>query len=193
MLGNAAANRSGSRVLEAHLSEEGRPMPKRSIVRLDARDRARLHQLLVGGTAAARTLLTFLVLLYSVFLGAIVVSGLAASGQTAFPLKGDRCTVYALDPERPRLVVCHHPGRGLAGALTVRGDEKDAPVIRLRPTGAVTGRVLDLEGRPVAGAAVTFDAASTDAPARAALARAVRSSAAELTRRIRGRAPDRRG
>src|SRR6266536_2821243 len=56
MLGNATANRAGSRVLGAHLSEEGRLMPKRSIVRLDAPARARLHQLLVRGTAATRTL-----------------------------------------------------------------------------------------------------------------------------------------
>jgi DNA-binding IclR family transcriptional regulator len=58
---------------------------------------------------------------------------------------------------------------------------------------SVGAAVHDHTGRPVAGAAVTFDAADTDGAARAALAREVRAAAAELTRRIRGRAPDRRG
>jgi DNA-binding IclR family transcriptional regulator len=58
---------------------------------------------------------------------------------------------------------------------------------------SVGAAVHDHTGRPVAGAAVTFAAASTDGPARVVLARAVRAAAAELTRRIRGHAPERRG
>jgi hypothetical protein len=64
------------------------------------------------------------------------------------------CNLHVLDPEIPREVVFYHPGRQLAGRLTVRGDEKEPPVLRLAPTGTVTGRVLDLEGRPIAGAKV---------------------------------------
>jgi DNA-binding IclR family transcriptional regulator len=55
---------------------------------------------------------------------------------------------------------------------------------------SVGAAVHDHTGRPVAGAAVTFEAGDVDAVARAALARQVRTAAAELTRRIRGHAPD---
>ena len=57
---------------------------------------------------------------------------------------------------------------------------------------SVGAAVHDHTGRPVAGAAVTFDAAEVDAAARTVLARQVLGAAAELTRRIRGHAPERR-
>jgi DNA-binding IclR family transcriptional regulator len=57
---------------------------------------------------------------------------------------------------------------------------------------SVGAAVHDHTGRPVAGAAVTFEADDVDAAGRAGLARQVRAAAAELTRRIRGHAPDSR-
>jgi protocatechuate 3,4-dioxygenase beta subunit len=83
-----------------------------------------------------------------------LVSGMTASGPTTFPLREASCTVYALDPEKPRQLVFFHPGRKLAGQLTVRGDEKESPAVGLLPTGAVTGRVLDADGQLVAGAEI---------------------------------------
>lgn len=82
----------------------------------------------------------------------------------AIPVKDATCTVFALDPKKPRRLLFYHAQRNLAGALTVRGDEKEPPVARLNPTGSVTGRVLDREGQPIAGADV--DLSSPDADAR---------------------------
>jgi hypothetical protein len=42
----------------------------------------------------------------------------------------------------------------MTGTLTVRGDEKEPPTVRLVPAGTVTGRVLDAEGQPIVGATV---------------------------------------
>jgi hypothetical protein len=82
------------------------------------------------------------------------VSGMTATWPIAFPLEEASCTVYSLDPPKPRKLAFFHPGRNLGGTLTVRGDEKEAPVARLAPAGEVTGRVLDADGQSVAGAMV---------------------------------------
>ena len=58
---------------------------------------------------------------------------------------------------------------------------------------SVAAAVHDHAGRPTAGLAVTFPAAEVDDPTRAELARRVARAAAELTRRINGRSPERLG
>ena len=80
--------------------------------------------------------------------GRAIVAGMTATWPNTFTLKGDRCTVYALDPKRPRQLAFYHAGRMLAGTLTVRGDEKEPPTVRLLPLGCVTARVLDGDGLP---------------------------------------------
>jgi hypothetical protein len=87
-------------------------------------------------------------------LAGATVAGMTASWPITFPLTGSSCTVYALGPEKPRLVLFFHPARRLAGQLTVRGDEKEPPTVRLAATGSVTARVLDADGQPIAGAEV---------------------------------------
>ena len=87
-------------------------------------------------------------------LAGATVAGMTASWPNTFSLSDASCTVYALDPSRPRKLVFLHPGRALAGRLTLRGDENEAPAVRLVPAGSVTGRVLDTDGQPVAGAEV---------------------------------------
>jgi predicted alpha/beta-hydrolase family hydrolase len=83
-----------------------------------------------------------------------VVDGVMNSWPGTLVPEKSACALHVLDPEIPRQVVFYHPGRQLAGRLTVRGDEKEPPVVRLAPTGTVTGRVLDLDGRPLPGADV---------------------------------------
>jgi hypothetical protein len=39
---------------------------------------------------------------------------------------------------------------------TLRGDEKEAPVVKLQPWAAVTGRVLNADGTPAAGVQIRF-------------------------------------
>jgi RNA polymerase sigma factor (sigma-70 family) len=86
----------------------------------------------------------------------VIVSGMTASYPTTFTLEGAECTAYALDPKRPRELMFLHPTRKLAGTLKLRGDEKEPATVKLVPTGALKGRVLDQEGQPVAGAEVRF-------------------------------------
>jgi RNA polymerase sigma factor (sigma-70 family) len=82
------------------------------------------------------------------------VSGLTAMSPTAFPLTEPRCTVYGLDSAASRTVLFYHKARKLAAALEVRGDEGQPVHVRLAPTGAVTGRVLDPEGKALARVSV---------------------------------------
>ena len=79
------------------------------------------------------------------------IGGMTASWPNVFPLKEASCTVYALDPQKPRTLVFYHVGRKLAGKLTVRGDEKEPPAVRLSAVGSVRGRLVDLDGQPLAG------------------------------------------
>jgi hypothetical protein len=90
-------------------------------------------------------------------LSGTMVSGMTAAWPIAFSLKEDSCTVYALDPARPRQVVFLHPERKLAGTLMVRGDEKEPSTVRLVPTGTVTGRLLDSDGQPLAEVEVSLN------------------------------------
>jgi RNA polymerase sigma factor (sigma-70 family) len=83
-----------------------------------------------------------------------VVDGLTSSWPGTFLPKQAACTVHTLDPEIPQPIVFYHPERQLAGTLTVRGDEKEPPAVRLARTGTVIGRVLDAGGEAVAGAEV---------------------------------------
>ncbi len=86
------------------------------------------------------------------------VAGLTAHWPITFELKNDAATtVLALDPERPRRVLVVHPDKNLGGTVTLRGDEKTPVVIKLAPLGAVTGRLLEIDGTPLAGANVSVD------------------------------------
>jgi protocatechuate 3,4-dioxygenase beta subunit len=82
------------------------------------------------------------------------VSGVTATWPLAVTLKSSSFTAYALDPARPRTLLFLEPKRGLGATLKVSGDEKEPPTVKLVPAGTLTGRVLDSDGRPVAGAEV---------------------------------------
>ncbi len=56
--------------------------------------------------------------------------------------------VHALDPANPRRLRAYHPGHRLAGSLLLRGDEGKPLTLKLRPTGAIVGRLVDTEGKP---------------------------------------------
>jgi hypothetical protein len=87
--------------------------------------------------------------------GAWVV-GLADSWPIIQQLKGATGTVYGLDPARPRKLNVYHAGKRLGATLAIRGDEKEPVVVKLRPLGGVTGRLLEADGRPFAGATVSL-------------------------------------
>src|SRR5262249_9766098 len=83
-----------------------------------------------------------------------IASGVTESWPITYARTKAECPIYALDPKRPRALAFYHVERKLGGALTVRGDEAGPLAVTLRPTGSVTGRVLDADGQPVAGADV---------------------------------------
>jgi hypothetical protein len=85
-----------------------------------------------------------------------IVSGMTELWPITFSLKKAECTIHALDGKRQRHVVFYHRERKLAGHIIVRGDEKEAVTVRLEPVGAVTGRLLDPDGQPIAGVEVSL-------------------------------------
>jgi RNA polymerase sigma factor (sigma-70 family) len=87
----------------------------------------------------------------------VQAAGVQATGErgpTTFPT--DTFSVYALDPSRPRTVYFRHAEKNLIGSVTLRGDEKEAPVVKMQPASVVVGRVLDAAGKPMAGMAISF-------------------------------------
>jgi hypothetical protein len=81
-------------------------------------------------------------------------SGLTGSFGQPAALSGDTFTAQALLPDDSRTVFVLHEGKKLAGSAVIRAGAKEAPVVRLAAWGAVTGRVVDADGSPVAGAVV---------------------------------------
>jgi hypothetical protein len=64
------------------------------------------------------------------------------------------CSAYQLEAGKPRSMVFYHRERKLAGTLTLKGDEKPPVVVKLAPAGSVKGRLLDADGKPLAGVVV---------------------------------------
>jgi RNA polymerase sigma factor (sigma-70 family) len=69
-----------------------------------------------------------------------------------------------LSAARPRLLCFAHSGKKLAGSVVVRGDEKGPVTVQLRPWAAVSGRLLDADGKPMANAYLTFTAVPPTKP-----------------------------
>src|SRR5207247_192629 len=80
------------------------------------------------------------------------IGGLLATWDKPQTLKDDSFTIRAVDPHRARTVAAIHDGRKLAGSAKV-GADKD-PTLKLEPWGVVTGRAVDEDGSPIAGAEV---------------------------------------
>ncbi|HLN28867.1 MAG TPA: sigma-70 family RNA polymerase sigma factor [Gemmataceae bacterium] len=87
-------------------------------------------------------------------LAGAIAAGVSSMWPEAIFVEAATCPVYALDPEQPRQLLLVHPERKLAVIVTVRGDENGPLAARLGPTGIVTGRLLDTEGRPIPAAEV---------------------------------------
>jgi uncharacterized GH25 family protein len=69
-------------------------------------------------------------------------------------LKDGTFTAIALEADHPRTVVFVDEAKKLAGSIDLKGDEKDVTV-KLQPWGKLTGRLLDADGQPLAGASVS--------------------------------------
>lgn len=85
---------------------------------------------------------------------AVGVQATDEHGPTTFHT--DAYTIYALDPSRARTVYFLHKTKNLVGTLTLKGDEKEAPVVKMQPAASVVGRVLDAKGKPLAGMEISI-------------------------------------
>jgi protocatechuate 3,4-dioxygenase beta subunit len=65
----------------------------------------------------------------------------------------DVLTLYNVEPGQERFVAVAQVKRKLVGTLSVKASDKD-PVVKLGPGGVVRGRVVDAEGKPLAGVTV---------------------------------------
>jgi RNA polymerase sigma factor (sigma-70 family) len=78
----------------------------------------------------------------------------------SWAIRGDGSfVVHELDPDWPRRIFFHSPERNLAGFLDPSGNESGDATVRLSPCGSILGRVVDGEGKPIAGAqfALVYD------------------------------------
>jgi RNA polymerase sigma factor (sigma-70 family) len=80
-------------------------------------------------------------------------------------LETDRFSAAGFTLESVRTVTFLHTGRKLIANVVLRADHKGPLTVRLEPWGAVTGRVVDTNGKPVAGLAVSLLYPSQDGPA----------------------------
>jgi RNA polymerase sigma factor (sigma-70 family) len=83
------------------------------------------------------------------------VFGLVLGGQEA--LKGSEFTVRGLNPRDSRSLILYHAGKKLGFFLSeLCGDTAGPVTVKLQPCGSVSGRVVDKEGKPQAGARVEY-------------------------------------
>src|SRR5262249_2218011 len=67
------------------------------------------------------------------------------------PLPGATFAPPVVDLERPRPFFFQHDKRKLGIAVLFKGDQTEGLTVKLQPLAAVTGRLLDLDGEPLAG------------------------------------------
>src|SRR5262249_29453764 len=70
------------------------------------------------------------------------------------PLKSAEFTVQGFNPRRPRELLFQHPEKGLVGVAQSPKKNGSAVTVRLEPGAALTGRLVDDDGKPRAGVAL---------------------------------------
>jgi protocatechuate 3,4-dioxygenase beta subunit len=81
-------------------------------------------------------------------------TGIGTTGHSPVQIHEASCPAYGVQPGKPRHMVFIHAERKIAGTLTLTGKEKQPAVVQLRRMGSVKGRLLDRDGKPLAGVAV---------------------------------------
>jgi RNA polymerase sigma factor (sigma-70 family) len=64
------------------------------------------------------------------------------------PLKTAEFTVLGLGPDETRLLQFFHKEKQLSGSVVIKAGQKEAPTVKLGPSGTLTGRLLTPEGKP---------------------------------------------
>jgi hypothetical protein len=60
------------------------------------------------------------------------------------------------NPGKAETIAVVHKGRSLGGAVDLKGDERDPVQILLKPTGTVSGRLVDDDGKPRPGVSLNL-------------------------------------
>src|SRR5439155_3061744 len=81
------------------------------------------------------------------------------------PLETPRFATAGLVPKGARTVTFLHTGRKLIANAVLHADQKDPQTVRLKPWGAVSGRLVDADGKALAGIAVELVYPSQAGPA----------------------------
>jgi hypothetical protein len=85
------------------------------------------------------------------------ISGLQGLSVAGNSVPGDELTVTHLEPGRAGTIVIVQEGHSLGATIGLKGDEPDPVRVVLHPTGAVTGRLVDEDGRPRPGVPLAID------------------------------------
>jgi RNA polymerase sigma factor (sigma-70 family) len=77
------------------------------------------------------------------------VAGQFARESFAAPVEAAEITVYGLPPGESRIVMFQHEGKKLSGLLQLKKARPGLIEVKLQPAAAVSGRLVDTEGRPM--------------------------------------------
>jgi hypothetical protein len=70
---------------------------------------------------------------------------------------GSAYTIAGIDPRRRGGIAFFHLERKLAGYISLKGDEKEGPTVKLQPWAGIRGRILDADGKPMGGIGVRLE------------------------------------
>ncbi len=90
-------------------------------------------------------------------LGGVRVFGRTARGGWDYEPQPADFAVHGLGPDERRTLLVQHAEKNLAARGEIKAGERGPIIVTLQPAGAVTGRVVDDGGRPLAHAAITVD------------------------------------
>jgi hypothetical protein len=89
----------------------------------------------------------------------VQVAGLTLGGPPQ-KLDSGNFTLKGLSPTRTRILIFLDAEKKLGKVVTFRGDQEGALVVRLEPVGAIAGRIVDAEGKPLEAIEVTASPAT---------------------------------
>jgi len=83
-------------------------------------------------------------------LAGALTSGLDSNGTWGYePLKTAEFTVQGLEKGETRLLQFFHKDKKLSGSVVIREGQKDKLTVKLAPSGTLTGRLVNADGKPV--------------------------------------------
>ena len=88
----------------------------------------------------------------------VVGLGPSSTSMTDEPLETNQFSVTGLLPESERTLLFLQPDRALGAIVNVKGDQSGPVKVELKPTGSVTGSLLNLDGDPITNGYVNMKA-----------------------------------